>query len=143
MFDEVMITGQSARRKRIGIGEEISFSIRIPWYRSLYLSCFQKIDLRVGGVPKNADEVRFTLYGTTYSYADLKVHDTVNWFVLDEAEISLDCDPQFGESSEIAIDLTLYFRIPYHNRSEILEGKEYLQVGTCSRVLPIEERIAL
>jgi hypothetical protein len=136
MFDEALIAGEHLTRAQRGANHALSFKIRLPWYRSLYLSCFDQIELSVNGEPQPQESIDFKLYGTTYRFTELVQHHSVLWFVLDPAELVVQhaADPP---SDRCAIALTLSFRIPYHR------AMPFRQVSTCTRALPIETRISL
>ena len=136
MFDEVLIAGRRLTRTKRGAGRTLAFKVRLPWYRSIYLSCLNAIELSLDGRPQAVKDIAFRLYGTTYAFSDLVNHHSVLWFVLDQAEILVrqDSDPP-GEQCEVA--LTLFFRVPYHRAST------FRQISTCKRTLQVEERISL
>lgn len=136
MFDEVLIAGDRLRRTRRDGDPYVSFKIRLPWYRSLYLSCLDGVQLSLDGRPQALEDIFFRLYGTTYRYSDLRQHDAVLWFVLDQAEILVRQASNVSEG-ECEIALTLFLRIPYHRMSN------FKQVSTCTRSLQIEERVPL
>lgn len=138
MFDEVLIAGDRLTRTKMlePVGDCITFKIRLPWYRSIYLSCLDQIELLIDGKRQSAEDIFFRLYGTTYAFADLSKHHAVLWFVLDQADILVrSASGSDRDTSEIA--LTLHFRVPYHRASN------FRQVSTCTRTLPIEKRISL
>jgi len=135
MFDEDLIAGQRLTRSTRGDNRFLSFKIRLPWYRSLYLSCFDRIELSMNGQPQNEENIFFKLNGTTYRFSELTKHHSVLWFVLDPAELLVQHDSNLP-SDQCEIALTLFFRIPYHRHV-------FRQVGTCARALQLEDRIAL
>jgi Domain of unknown function (DUF6379) len=135
MFDEDLIAGQRLTRLTRGENRFLSFKIRLPWYRSIYLSCFDRIELSLNGRPQAEEKIFFKLYGTTYGFSDLTKHYSVLWFVLDQAELMVQHDSNLP-SDQCKIALTVFFRIPYHRH-------EFRQVSTCTRALQLEERIAL
>jgi uncharacterized protein DUF6379 len=135
MFDEDLIAGQRLTRSTRGEKRFLSFKIRLPWYRSIYLSCFDRIELSMNGRPQAEEKIFFKLYGTTYRFSELTKHYSVLWFVLDQAELLVQHDSNLP-SDQCEIALTLFFRIPYHRH-------EFRQVSTCTRALQLEERIAL
>lgn len=137
MFDETLIAGARATRSRRIDGERLAFKIRLPWYRSVYLSCLNRTDIAVNGEPIADGAIAFRLYGTTYPFAELVNFDSVLWFVLDEAEILLTLPPAIAECDRYDIDLALFVRIPYHR------GSTFQQVSTCRRTLPVAERVSL
>jgi hypothetical protein len=135
MFDEDLIAGQRLTRSTRGETQFLSFKIRLPWYRSIYLSCFDRIELSVNGRPQAVENIFFTLYGTTHRFSELTKHHSVLWFVLDPAELVVQHDSNLP-SDRCEIALTLFFRIPYHRHV-------FRQVSTCTRTLKLDDRIVL
>lgn len=136
MFDEVLIAGDRVTRSKRDVDHYISFKVRLPWYRSIYLSCVDGIELALDGEPHLAEDIFFKLYGTTYRFGDLVKHHSVLWFVLDQAEI-LVRQPSSKAPDKCEVALTLFFKVPYHRAST------FRQVSTCTRALQIEDRISL
>jgi hypothetical protein len=135
MFDEDLIASQRLTRSPRGEHRFLAFKIRLPWYRSLYLSCFDRIELSVNGSRQAEEDIFLKLYGTTYRFSDLTKHYSVLWFVLDPAELLIQHDSNLP-SDRCVIVLTLFFRIPYHRHV-------FRQVSTCTSALQIEDRTAL
>ena len=70
--------------------DSISFDIRIPWYRSLPLSCVEGLDVTVDGtsVPA-ADDVRIAFDDTTYGLDELPPLYDDWWQVTDPARVTV------------------------------------------------------
>ena len=137
MFDETLIAGERVTRSHQVDGDRLAFKVRVPWYRSVYLSCLNRADITVNGEPIANGGVSFRLYGTTYPFAELVKNESVLWFVLDEAEILLALPPGMADCDRYDINLALFVRIPYHR------GSTFQQVSTCQRALPVAERVSL
>lgn len=87
-----------------------SFGLRMPWYRSLPLSCLEGLEVGIDGERVNPDDLRLSLEGRTYALADLRpLHDEW-WHVADPIVVHLprDLDPGAHE-----LDVTVALRIPY------------------------------
>lgn len=136
MFDEVLIAGERLKRTRRDAGQFLSFKIRLPWYRSIYLSCVDGIELALDDKPQALENISLQLYGTTYRFSELTEHHSVLWFVLDQAEILVRQTADLT-AQDCQVALTLFFRIPYHRTMP------FRQVSTCARSLRVEERVAL
>lgn len=93
-------------------GAGLSFDIRIPWYRSLPLSCVEGLEVTVDGCPTSPDDLRIRFGDTTYALDELPPLYDSWWQVTDPARVSvphgdgLDAGPH-------EIDVTLSIRIPY------------------------------
>jgi uncharacterized protein DUF6379 len=92
--------------------ETISFDIRIPWYRSLPLSCVEGLEVTVDGATIAEDDVRIAFNGTTYGLAELSPLYDDWWQVTDPARVTV---PRGGRSpgGSHEVDVTLALRIPY------------------------------
>jgi hypothetical protein len=86
---------------------------RINWYRSLPLSCVEKVDLSLDGQPVPPEAISFGVNGHEYRLSDLPARADEFWFVLDPAVLSVH-DPgrvKAGESHRIELQLAM--RAPY------------------------------
>ncbi|MFG3292560.1 DUF6379 domain-containing protein [Streptomyces sp. NPDC048179] len=61
--------------------------VRLTSYRSLPLSCIERINVALDGVDVPPDEIRFVLGAGSYRVSELAGLSTVWWFVLDHAEL--------------------------------------------------------
>ena len=93
-------------------GDTISFDLRIPWYRSLPLSCVEGLEVTVDGATIADDDVRIAFNGTTYGLGELSPLYDDWWQVTDAARVTV---PRRGRSVEGShkVDVTLALRIPY------------------------------
>lgn len=86
---------------------------RLSWYRSLPLSCIEKVGLTLDGEPVPPEAMTFSINGHRYRLEELPGLADEFWFVLDSAIVSVH-DPgkvKAGESHRI--DAELAFRPPY------------------------------
>lgn len=135
MFDEDLINGDRLKTYRSGASEQIAFKVRLPWYRSLYLSCLESANLTIDGVPVALERISFRLYGRTYKFDELKQFHEVLWFVLDAAEMIVEISHPLEEGS-YEILLTLFVRIPYHR------SLNFKQMSTCTKSMRVERQVA-
>jgi hypothetical protein len=135
MFDEDLINGDGLKTYRSGASEQIAFKVRLPWYRSLYLSCLESANVSIGGAPIALEHISFRLYGRTYPFDDLKQFYEVLWFVLDAAEMIVEVPQPLAEGSHEVI-LTLFVRIPYHR------SLNFKQMSTCTKLMRVERQVA-
>ena len=61
--------------------------VRLTSYRSLPLSCIEKIELSVDGVPVNPDDITFILNGYRHKLDELAHMSHIWWFILDYADL--------------------------------------------------------
>jgi Domain of unknown function (DUF6379) len=86
---------------------------RLNWYRSLPLSCVERIELSLDGQPVPPDAIRFGINGHEYRLEELAAHADEFWFVLDSALLGVR-DPgrvKAGESHKLELQLAV--RAPY------------------------------
>lgn len=135
MFDEMMISGGAIVASAARAGAAIA--VRLPWYRSLPLSCITAVSLRLDGDAVEEERLGFRLYGSEHRIGDLAGLHDVFWFVLDEAEVVVDLGAsQLGGSHEVELELGL--RIPYPE----FGTRTFTQVARCSKTLDLEEVLA-
>jgi len=92
--------------------DSLSFDIRIPWYRSLPLSCVEGIEVRVDSTSVPAADTWIAFGDTTYGLGDLAPLYDEWWTVTDPARVRVQAPGGFG-SGPFEIDVTLSIRIPY------------------------------
>lgn len=87
--------------------------LRLPWYRSLPLSCIEKIQLTLDGQIVDTSLLRFGVNDRQFSLAELDDLVEEFWFVQDSAKLRVLQPGQLasGESHNVEVELTL--RFPY------------------------------
>jgi hypothetical protein len=89
-----------------------SFDLRIPWYRSLPLSCVEGLEVSLDGDSTTAAEIEITFNDRTYSLDELPPLYDEWWQVTDAARVAV---PRAGglAAGPHELDVTLALRIPY------------------------------
>jgi hypothetical protein len=105
LTDRVIADG-SLRREPAGF----SFDLRIPWYRSLPLSCVEGLEVSVDGERIAEEDLRITFDGRAYELADLPPLFDEWWYVTDPARVEISRPLEPGQHE---LDVTLSLRIPY------------------------------
>ena len=87
--------------RRLPDGSGIAVSVQLPWYRSLWLSAVDGVEVSVNGVPVPKDRIRFELEGRSYTVDELPEQSETLWFVADRPDVvaHLDEVPAPGESA--------------------------------------------
>jgi hypothetical protein len=87
----------------------IAVSVQLPWYRSLWLSAVDDVEMTVNGVPVPKDRLRFELQGRSYRVEELPEQSETLWFVADRPDVVayLDEVPAPGESITVEVVLTM------------------------------------
>jgi hypothetical protein len=84
-------------------------SVRLPWYRSLPLSCVESVAVAIDGRP--APVLSVAIPGFTGTLADATQRDDLAWDLRDQLTVTL------GAATErcrtVAVDLDIAVRIPY------------------------------
>lgn len=86
--------------------------VRLPSYRSLPLSCIEKIELAIDGEPVDPGRVRFILAGYSHSLDELPKLSKVFWFILDYADLFVE-RPEPLSAGEHLIDAVMVTVEPY------------------------------
>ena len=80
MFDKYMVLTrgfQNVFEKGSVVGFQIK--VRITYYRGVYLSLIGGFDVTIDGEAFQRDQMRFTIGGRTYSFAELAKVEDVQW----------------------------------------------------------------
>ncbi len=73
--------------RRLPDGSGIAVSVQLPWYRSLWLSAVDGVEVTVNGVPVPKDRIRFELEGRSYTIDELPEQSETLWFVADRPDV--------------------------------------------------------
>ena len=111
--------------------ESISFNIRIPWYRSLPLSCVEGLDVTIDGAAVAEDDVRIAFNGTTYALDELPPLYDDWWQVTDPARVTVPRADGARAAGSHEVDVTLALRIPYI----VEEGRRLVMHERCLKTL--------
>jgi hypothetical protein len=100
-----LFQAEDVRRRPDGI----AVSVQLPWYRSLWLSAVDDVEMTVNGVPVPKDRLRFELEGRSYRIEELPEQSETLWFVADRPDVvaQLDEVPAPGESITVEVVLTM------------------------------------
>jgi hypothetical protein len=90
----------------------LRLAVRLNWYRSVPLSCVERLEIDLDGEPLGADRTTVELHGVRVPAADLTAQDERWWSVLDAATVRvvLEAPPAAGPH---AVGLVIGTRIPY------------------------------
>ena len=134
MFDEQMVHGDVLIPEDDAV-RRVRFKLRLPWYRSLPLSCIQALDVNIDGQRTASDALLVRLNGQDHTLAEAaSLHDTW-WFVLDPIEVHAKTATSLAPGSHrVGVALTL--RIPYIDPDFSL-AHEFVQVAHASRDLTL------
>ncbi|MEF2978418.1 C-glycoside deglycosidase beta subunit domain-containing protein [Subtercola sp. YIM 133946] len=91
----------------------IAVSVQLPWYRSLWLSAVDNVDVIVNGTPIEKDRLRFELGGRSYRIEELPEQWDTLWFVADRPDIVISLDDVPAAGQRITVEVVLTLRLFY------------------------------
>ena len=83
-------------------------AVRLPWYRSLPLSCLESVAVTVDGAPVPVESVAVQGFAGPITSA---AHSDSTWDLRDPLDVTLDARAHSGTVVVLAVDLAV--RIPY------------------------------
>jgi hypothetical protein len=86
--------------------------VRMPYYRGLFLSMVEAVDLTFDGIAVPPERTTFTVHGNTYSFEEMPTVTDDRWEMGERAVLTFETDtpPAHGEH-DIAVSVRL--RISY------------------------------
>jgi hypothetical protein len=144
MFDELMINSNELHVKNKKIPNVVNLKIRLPWYRSLPVSCIERLEFTLDGKVIPADRTRLCVGGVMYSpFAIADLYES-NWFVLDAKEVKLTLDSPISVG-EHEVSLLMGVRIPYLEGDSItfggVEFNRFVQYASCNKKMQYKGEI--
>lgn len=87
--------------------------VRLPWYRSIPLSCIEQVRIALDGVWAEPEATSFGVNGATYRLADLAALPDESWFIIDPATVHVSSPGHLTTGEPHTVEVELAFRIPY------------------------------
>jgi len=131
MFDEIMIP-EDRFYPQVGYDACVRLKIRLPWYRSFPLSCVKDIALTIDGNAMPRQSLSLGLYGQAHTLDQLADLHDVQWFILDAANLLVDCDRRLGQGQH-RVEMKMTLRIPYSDNMAF----EFTEVAHCTKTLAL------
>ena len=91
----------------------LELDVRLPWYRSLPVSCVEVIEVTIAGRPLDPDSMRFKVGVHTWPLYELGEQWREWWFVLDPATLIIADAPELVRGAAVCVSVRLDCRIPY------------------------------
>ncbi|GAA5063788.1 hypothetical protein HNP84_008229 [Thermocatellispora tengchongensis] len=88
-------------------------ALRIPWYRSLWLSAVSEIRVNVDGVEIAQDRMHAELNGRSFPVQALKEQWDTLWFMQDRLHVVVHRDRPLRPGERLDVDVTISMRILY------------------------------
>ncbi|MEV0597793.1 DUF6379 domain-containing protein [Streptomyces sp. NPDC050315] len=111
MFDKYIVCENGFRARPDGRpGGELE--VRMPYYRGLFLSMVEAVDLTLDGRPVPPERTTFTVRGTTYTFDEMSGVTDDRWEMGERAVLAFETDtPLTAGEHDIAVSVRL--RISY------------------------------
>jgi hypothetical protein len=87
--------------------------VRLTWYRSLQLSCVEKVRLALDGEWVNPEEIRFGINDHEYQLSELTDLVSEFWFVQDAAVLHIKQPGKVASGESHTIEVEIATRAPY------------------------------
>jgi hypothetical protein len=104
---------QASDVRRLSDGSGIAVSVQLPWYRSLWLSAVDDVDVSVNGTPVPKDRIRFELQGRSYTVDELPEQSETLWFVADRPDVVAQLDDVPAPGEPVTVEVVLTMRLLY------------------------------
>jgi hypothetical protein len=99
--------------RRLPDGSGIAVSVQLPWYRSLWLSAVDGVEVSVHGTAVPKDRIRFELQGRSYTVDELPEQSETLWFVADRPDVVALLDEVPAPGQTITVEVVLTMRLLY------------------------------
>ena len=104
---------QASDVRRLPDRSGIAVSVQLPWYRSLWLSAVDDVEVTVNGRPVPKDRLRFELNGTSYRIEELPEQSETLWFVADRPDVVAHLDEVPAPGEKLTVEVVLVMRLLY------------------------------
>lgn len=88
-------------------------TVRLLWYRSLPLSCVEKVRLAVDGEEVDPKDIRFGFEDALYPLDVLEEMTDKYWYMQDSARIFVDKPEMISKGKDYQIEAEVVMRVPY------------------------------
>jgi hypothetical protein len=99
--------------RRLPDGSGIAVSVQLPWYRSLWLSAVDGVEVSVNGTAVPKDRIRFELQGRSYTVDELPEQSETLWFVADRPDVVALLDEVPAPGQTVTVEVVLTMRLLY------------------------------
>jgi hypothetical protein len=118
----------------------LSVSVQIPWYRSLWLSAVDNVEVRVNGADIDRDRIRFALGGRVYRVEELPEQSETLWFLADRPDVLVELDEVPASGAEVTVEVVLTMRLLY---MQIMPGVDGGPGRYVTNRVPVERTLVL
>lgn len=137
MFDEEILAGMSFGPPGPAARSSVRLQLRLPWYRTLPLSCLEELKLTVDGDEVGAEDLSVVVGGEPRPLSSVKDLHRVGWFVLDTIDVELAASKEYAPGAHL-VKVAMRLRIPYGDKDYRIG--QFGQVAECERELTLLAR---
>jgi hypothetical protein len=134
LFDEEVLQGIGLAPPRPDAPLAVRLQLRLPWYRSLPLSCIERLSVAIDGEEQTEDRLRVVVNGELRSLHEVAEMHEVWWFVLDTVDLQIASTGGL-EPGKHEVRVGLQLRIPYGDPH--FRDFECSQVAECTKELEL------
>lgn len=131
-----LFADEDVRRRDDGI----AVSVQLPWYRSLWLSAVDDVDVTVNGTEIPKEKLRFELNGRSYAIDELPEQWDTLWFVADKPDVVIPLDPAPEAGDKLTVEVVLTMRLLY---MQIMPGVDGGPGRYVTNRVPVEREVVL
>ena len=118
----------------------LAVSVQIPWYRSLWLSAVDGVDVVLNGEEVPREWLRFELNGRSYRVDELPEQWDTLWFVADRPDVVILLDDVPEPGAKITVEVVLTMRLLY---MQIMPGTDGGPGRYVTNRVPVEREVVL
>jgi len=133
-YNKILIEEQTVTNYVVeGVILGYEFKIRYPSYRGTYLSCIEKLEIKIDEEPVNQGIIYFSLNGKQYLIDELRDQYKEYWNILDEATITILQKGGIAKGIH-TVSVEMHHRIPFAEH----DGKYLILSSAAARPLMAE-----
>lgn len=106
--DTILISDSLAVRE-----DGLAIGLKIPWYRSLWVSSVSDVVVKVDGAEVPKDDLRAEINGKSFTIPELGEQWDELWFLQDRLVIVVPQEQPPARGDEVDVEVTLSIRLPY------------------------------
>ncbi len=106
--DTILISDSLAARE-----DGLAIGLKIPWYRSLWVSSVSDVVVKVDGAEVPKDALRAEINGKSFTIPELGEQWDELWFLQDRLVIVVPQEQPAARGDEVDVEVTLSIRLPY------------------------------
>jgi hypothetical protein len=138
MFEDELLVGLRPAPPGSSASAAVRVQVRLPWYRSLPLSCIERLGLTIDGEVQPQDRLTLVINGDGHPLAAVPGLHEVWWFVLDAVDVEVDAVPPLAPGTH-EVGVAMELRIPYGD-PDFRPDLNIRQVAECTKALTLAGR---